>query len=70
MPERPIGITILAILAGLIGIVAIIGGVIVGAMAGAISDFVKNYIETYYTAMALGFDLVQSLKECWLLLQP
>jgi len=41
MPERPIGITVLAILAGLFGIGLIILGVIVGALASVISDVIK-----------------------------
>jgi len=41
MPERPTGITVLAILAGLGGIILVIAGVAVGAMASAISDFVE-----------------------------
>jgi len=54
MPERPSGISVLAILAGIFGIILIIGGVVVGAMAGAISDFIKDYIETYGTTMGMG----------------
>jgi hypothetical protein len=53
MPGRPTGITILAILAGLCGIVLIIGGVVVGAMAGAITDF----IETYASSISVGVDI-------------
>jgi len=44
MPQRPIGITVLAILAGILGIILIIVGVAVGAMAGALSDVIKTYI--------------------------
>lgn len=53
MPQRPTGITVLAILAGLCGIVLIIGGVVVGAMASAISDF----LETYMPAGTVPFDV-------------
>jgi len=53
MPQRPTGITVLAILAGLAGIGLIILGVVVGAMAGAISDFIKTYAGT----VAVGVDI-------------
>jgi len=54
MPERPIGISILAILAGIVGILLIIGGVVVGAMAGAVGDFIKDYLKTYGTTVGMG----------------
>lgn len=41
MPGRPAGITALAILAGLLGIILIILGVVVGALASFISDLIK-----------------------------
>ncbi len=34
-PERPLGVTILAVLSGIGGILAILGGLALGAMAGA-----------------------------------
>jgi len=57
MPQRPMGITVLAILAGLLGIVLILAGVIVGVMAGAISDLIKDYMETYGTISMTGIDI-------------
>jgi len=40
MPQRPIGITVLAILAGIFGILLILFGVVAGITAKAISDFI------------------------------
>jgi len=54
MAERPTGITVLAILAGLGGIVLILLGVFLGVMAGAISNFVREYIKTYGAPAGMG----------------
>jgi len=62
MPERPTGITVLAILAGLGGILLLIGGIIIGAMAGAISDFIK----TYATSLGMGVVDVSGIVETFL----
>jgi len=47
MPQRPMGVTVLAILAGLFGILLIIGGVLVGALANVISDLIEAYAPTF-----------------------
>lgn len=43
MPDRPTGITVLAILAGLLGILLVIGGIVLGAMASVLSDLIETY---------------------------
>ncbi len=62
MQQRPTGITVLAILAGLCGIILVIGGVAVGAMAGAIGDFIRTYGPTY----GMGIVDVSGLVEAFL----
>jgi len=62
MPERPTGITVLAILAGLGGILLLIGGIIIGVMASAISDFIK----TYATSLGMGVFDVSGIVETFL----
>jgi len=48
------GISILAILSGLFGIVIIILGVVVAALASAISDYIGDLIEAYAPASSAG----------------
>jgi len=50
MPQRPIGITVLAILAGLFGL----GLVILGVMVGALASVIKDIIEANAPAIGAG----------------
>lgn len=53
---RPIGITILAILAGIFGILLVIGGVLVAALASVISELVEANASAFgFTGMGVDF---------------
>jgi len=67
MPERPTGISVLAILAGLFGIILVIGGVAVGLVASAISDFIKSYAEEYGATIGVGIVDFSGLIEAGLI---
>jgi len=51
---RPTGISVLAILAALGGIVCLIGGVALGIIAGAMEEFFESALEDYGTAVIPG----------------
>jgi len=45
-PMRPIGITVLSVLAGILGVLMVMGGVIVAALANAITEFIEANAST------------------------
>jgi len=55
-PMRPIGITILAVLAGIFGILLVIGGVLLAALASVISDLIEANASTFgFTTIGIDF---------------
>lgn len=54
-PMRPIGITVLSILAGILGILMVMGGVLVAALAGVIRELVEANASTFGLA-SMGID--------------
>jgi hypothetical protein len=65
MPERPTGISVLAILAGIFGVILIIGGLFVGVSASAVSvsDLAKEYIETYAATLGVSVTALTAIIE-------
>ncbi len=55
-PARPIGITVLSILAGILGVIMVMGGVLVAALANVITEFIEANASTLGLA-SMGIDL-------------
>ena len=55
-PMRPIGITVLSILAGILGVLMVMGGVLVAALASVITDLIEANASTLgLTSMGIDF---------------
>jgi uncharacterized membrane protein (DUF2068 family) len=54
-PMRPIGITVLSILAGIAGVLMVMGGVLVAALASVITDLIEANVSTLGLA-GMGID--------------